>query len=78
MEGILMRYKPLPENLFGISSMYDAVFFIIMVSLAGAILLPVLQETDKGPFDFLPALVVVDMVPVHVGNNRNIRPEQLE
>lgn len=43
MEGILMRHKPLPENLFGISSMYDAVFFIIMVSLAGAILLPVLQ-----------------------------------
>ncbi|MCX6661002.1 MAG: hypothetical protein NTY91_00450 [Euryarchaeota archaeon] len=30
-------------DLFGISMMYDAVFFIIMVSLAGVILLPVLR-----------------------------------
>ena len=31
------------DDMFGISMMYDAVFFIIMVSLAGVILLPVLR-----------------------------------
>ncbi len=31
------------DDVFGISMMYDAVFFIIMVSLAGVILLPVLR-----------------------------------
>jgi hypothetical protein len=38
-----MKYRPFLDNLFGISLMYDAVFFIIMVSLAGVILLPVLR-----------------------------------
>lgn len=38
-----MGRKPLLENLFGISLLYDTMFFIIMISLAGAILLPVLR-----------------------------------
>jgi len=38
-----MKHRPCIDDLFGISMMYDAVFFIIMVSLAGVILLPVLR-----------------------------------
>src|SRR4030042_1512093 len=39
----MMQHKRFLDDLFGISMMYDAVFFIIMVSLAGVILLPVLR-----------------------------------
>ncbi len=38
-----MKHRPCLDDLFGVSLMYDAVFFIIMVSLAGVILLPVLR-----------------------------------
>ncbi len=38
-----MKQTRFLDDVFGISMMYDAVFFIIMVSLAGVILLPVLR-----------------------------------
>jgi hypothetical protein len=38
-----MKHRSFYENLFGISVMYDAVLFLVMVSLAGVILLPVLR-----------------------------------
>jgi len=38
-----MKHKRFCDDLLGVSQMYDAVFFIIMVSLAGVILLPVLR-----------------------------------
>jgi hypothetical protein len=41
-----MKHRSLLEDLFGISVMYDAVLFIVMVSLAGVILLPVLRTNS--------------------------------
>jgi len=38
-----MRRFSLFDNRYGISLMYDAVFFVIMISLSGALLLPALQ-----------------------------------
>ncbi|MFA5101613.1 MAG: hypothetical protein WC525_00515 [Candidatus Thermoplasmatota archaeon] len=38
-----MKRLSLRDNLSGISLMYDAVFFVILISLSGALLLPVLQ-----------------------------------
>ncbi len=39
-----MKKRNLRQNTWAISVMYDAVFFIVMVSLSGAILLPALQS----------------------------------
>jgi hypothetical protein len=38
-----MKHRSFIKNVFGISVMYDAVLFLVMVSLAGVILLPVLR-----------------------------------
>jgi hypothetical protein len=40
----MMRLRPYRDDSLGVSLMYDAVFFLIMVSLAGVILLPVLHS----------------------------------
>jgi hypothetical protein len=40
-----MKHRRFLSDLFGLSLMYDALLFIIMVSLAGAILLPALRNT---------------------------------
>lgn len=39
-----MKKRSFLDNLFGVSLMYDAVLFIVMVSLAGVILLPALRN----------------------------------
>jgi hypothetical protein len=41
-----MKHRSFLDNLFGVSLMYDAVLFIVMVSLAGAILLPALRNSN--------------------------------
>ena len=39
-----MKQRKFVRNTYGISVMYDAVFFIVMISISGAILLPALQS----------------------------------
>ena len=39
-----MTHRPFLDDFFGISLMYDAVLFLVMVSLAGVILLPALRS----------------------------------
>jgi hypothetical protein len=39
-----MKHRELSPDLFGISLMYDAVLFVVMVSIAGVILLPALEN----------------------------------
>ena len=40
----MMKQKKFVRNIYGVSMMYDAVFFIVMVSISGAILIPALQS----------------------------------
>jgi len=39
-----MRHRPFLKNTTGISVMYDAVLFVVMVSLSGVVLIPALQN----------------------------------
>ena len=40
----MMRQRKFVSNIYGVSVMYDAVLFIVMVSISGAVLLPALQN----------------------------------
>lgn len=40
----MMKQRKLLRNIYGVSVMYDAVLFIVMVSISGAVLLPALQS----------------------------------
>jgi len=40
----MMKHRKFVRNIYAISVMYDAVLFIVMVSISGAVLLPALQS----------------------------------
>jgi len=40
----MMKQRKFMRNIYGVSVMYDAVLFIVMVSISGAVLLPALQS----------------------------------
>jgi len=40
----MTKKRKFVKNTYGVSVMYDAVLFIVMVSISGAVLLPALQS----------------------------------